>query len=123
MAVNIENTGRTPALDLTWRAKFEVRLIADRDKVALDPGPTGVKQVLPSGKSLSYKYTFPTWDPKIDEMLASETAAIFAVGEIRYKDSDGIDRFTDYLLMSGGRFGIKSGIAPGKWGTIKINSD
>lgn len=79
MAVNIKNSGCTPAIELTWRAKFEVRPIGDADKIVLDSSAAGVKQVLPPGESLSYKYTFPTWDSRIDEMLAAETVAIFAV--------------------------------------------
>ena len=123
VAVNIKNTGQTPALELTWRAKFEVQLIGNEEKIKLDPDAVGVKQTLPPGESLSYKYSFPTWDPAIDALLASEKAAIFAIGEIRYKDSDGIDRFTDYLLKSGGRFPISTGIGPGKFGAVKIKSN
>jgi len=121
--VNIKNTGQTPARDLTWRAKFEVRMIGDEHKIVLDPDAVGVKQTLPPGESLSYKYTFPTWDFKIDALLAAETAAIFALGEIRYKDNAGVDRFTDYLLKSGGRFGIKTGVSPGKFATVEIKSN
>jgi hypothetical protein len=123
MAVNIKNTGRTPANELTWRAKFEIRPIGERDKVKLDSDAVGVKQTLPPGEYLSYKYTFPAWDKNLDEMLAAESAAIYATGEIRYKDINGMTHFTDYLLMTGGRFGIKSGIAPGKFGNVWVKSD
>ena len=123
VAVNIKNTGQTPAVDLTWRAKFEVHLIGDERKIALEPDAIGVKQVLPPGESLSYKYTFPAWDSKIDALLAAETAAIFAVGEIRYRDNAGISRFTDYLLKSGGRFEIKTGIGPGRFGAVDVKSN
>ena len=112
MIVNAKNTGQTPAYDLTWRAKFSVQKIGEGHKAVLDSDKEGVKQTLPPGEVLSYKYSFPKWDPQLDALLASETAAIFAVGEIRYKDHRGVDRHTDYLLMSGGRFAMKSGIAP-----------
>jgi len=123
MSITIKNTGRSYAMDLTWRAKFDVRLVADADKVVFDTVVPTTKQNLPPDGALSYQYTFSNWEPRADEQLASELIRIFAIGEVRFKDEDGIDRFVDYRLMSGGRFGIKSGVSPGKFGVDKISSN
>ena len=66
MIVNAKNTGQTPAYDLTWRAKFSVQKIGEGHKAVLDSDKEGVKQTLPPGEVLSYKYSFPKWDPQLD---------------------------------------------------------
>jgi hypothetical protein len=120
---NIKNSGQTPAYELTWRAKIAVSMVDDESKIALDPAAVGVKQPLPANQFLSYNYTFPAWDIRIDGLLLEEKAAIYVMGEIRYKDADGIDRYVDYLLKSGGRFGIKSGTTPGRFSTVYTKSN
>lgn len=123
MTVVIQNTGQSPAHELTWRAKFEVRGASDGGLVQIEPEVKGAPQTLAPGARLSYQFTFPEWPPQVDDFIANEKSAIFSVGEIRYKDIYGIDRYTDYRLISGGRFGIKTGISPGKFGMAYIKSN
>jgi len=116
---------QTPAYDLTWRARFSVASIELEDQVAVNPDSSATKQILAQGGFLAYVFTFAEadWDPRFDGLLREEKAAIYGAGQIRYKDIDGKERYTDYLLKSGGRFGTKSGIAPGKFGIISVKSN
>jgi hypothetical protein len=123
VSVTIKNTGQTPALELTWRAKFALAVTGEADKIMLDDNAVASKTTLPHDGVLSYQYTFPNWLPKYDDMLKAETAAIYAVGEIKYKDTYGNERFTNYRLMSGGSFAISTGIAPGKFGIAPGGND
>jgi hypothetical protein len=116
VSVVVKNTGKTPALDFTWRAVFVLADVNGGDQIAPDPNAIPTKGVLAPDGIASYRYTFPSWDKKFDEMLRTGTALFFAVGEMCYKDKFGNDRFTNYRLISGGRFGTSSGISPGKWG-------
>ena len=123
--LHIKNSGQTPAYDLTWRARFSVASIELEDQVAVNPDSSATKQILAQGGFLAYVFTFAEadWDPRFDGLLREEKAAIYGAGQIRYKDIDGKERYTDYLLKSGGRFGTKSGIAPGKFGIISVKSN
>jgi hypothetical protein len=123
--LHIKNSGQTPAYDLTWRARFSVASIELEDQIAVDQGSYAAKQISAQGGFLAYVYTFPEdgWEPRFDGLIREEKAAIYGVGQIRYKDIDGKERYTDYLLKSGGRFGTKSGIAPGKFGVISAKSN
>jgi hypothetical protein len=121
--VNIKNSGQTPAYEVTWRVKFVVAMIEDESKIVIDPNVLGTKQTMAPGSFLSYSYTFPEWDLKADALLSEEKAGIYCLGEIRYKDADGIPHSVDYLLRSGGRFGVKTGTAPGRFSTVRINSN
>jgi hypothetical protein len=123
--LHIKNSGQTPAYDLTWRARFSFASIELEDQVAVDPDAFAAKQILAQGGFLAYVYDFPEtdWKPTFDGLLREEKAAIYGIGQIRYKDIDGKERYTDYLIKSGGRFGTKSGIAPGKFGIISVKSN
>lgn len=124
MVVSVKNSGRSPARELTWRAKFTTKLLTEADMVTLDPNvPPGPKQTLAPGNVLSFKYTFSDWNSEIDAMLEAGTAAIFAIGEVRYKDIAGVVRSTSYLLMSGGRFNMRPGISGGRFGTVREASN
>jgi hypothetical protein len=116
VSVIIKNAGNTTALDLTWTARF---ILAKPD--APDGEFTFSKHdnspiLLGPNETLSYRYTFPDWKPEFDALIEKRQAAFFAFGEIRYKDVFGNPRFTDYRLLSGGRFDLGLGITPGKWG-------
>ena len=77
----------------------------DRTKVApkIDLAPSDV---------LSYKWTFTEWKKEWGIKIAEGDAAIFAVGEILYKDAFGNPHFTKYRLIHGG----DSMVSPGKFG-------
>jgi hypothetical protein len=122
MSVTIKNSGQSPAYDLTWRCQFVVAKIEGEGDISIDP-IEATKQNLPTGQSLSYVYKFETWNSEADELLSEGKAAIYIKGEIRYKDAAGVDRYTDFLLKSGGRFGIKTGIAPGTFGAVYVKSN
>lgn len=116
----IKNTGNTPAYNLTWKAKFS--LCDYGQPPILDDGIDPSKNVVPSDGTLFYTYTLPNWNNESDDKLRSGVSVIYAIGEIRYKDAYGKDRFTHYRLISGGRFGML-GIAPNKFGSDKEGND
>jgi hypothetical protein len=92
------------------------------NNIPMDDVPM-TKQNVPIGQVLSYVYTFPPATPEIDSLLSEGKAAIYLKGEIRYKDLAGLDRYTDFLFKSGGRFGVKGGIAPGTFGAVYVKSN
>lgn len=83
VAVNIKNTGRTPAYELTWRANFLFTKFPVSKEIKLDRKKVAPKFVLAPGGVLSYKWTFPEWKMEWSEMISKGDAAIFAIGEIR----------------------------------------
>ncbi|WP_154070897.1 hypothetical protein [Bradyrhizobium lablabi] len=122
VSVQAKNSGQTPAYDLTWRCQFVIAMIEIEDNIPLDDVPMS-KQTLPVGQVLSYGFTFPDTTPEVEALLSAGKAAIYLKGEIRYKDVAGIDRYTDFLFKSGGRYRIKSGIAPNTFGAIYVKSN
>lgn len=112
VAVNIKNTGLTPAYDLTWRAIFVCAKFPLTEETMLDREKEAQKVVLPPGGVLSYKWTFTEWKKEWSEMITKGDAAIFAIGEITYKDAFGKTRFTKYRLIHGGN----ARVSPGKFG-------
>ena len=112
VAVNIKNTGLTPAYDLTWRATFAVTEFPITKEIKLDRKKVAPKIVLAPGTVLSYKWTFTEWKKEWGEMITRGDAAIFAVGEITYKDAFGKACFTKYRLIHGG----DSMVSPGRFG-------
>jgi hypothetical protein len=112
VAINIKNTGLTPAYDLTWRAIFGVTEYPITREIRLDRKKVASTIVLPPGGVLSYKWTFPEWKKEWSEMISKGDAAIFAIGEITYNDAFGKTRFTKYRLIHGG----DSMVSPGKFG-------
>lgn len=110
----LRNTGKTIAHDVTWRAQFA---LASLDaKIPIDKNIPISKQDLPPGGSLHYKYVFDTWNPNWEAPLKSEAVAIIAFGEINYTDIYGNNWPRNYRLISGGAYGRKGGITPGKFG-------
>ena len=112
VAVSVKNTGQTPAYDLSWRATFAAREVPVTIEIPLDREKKAATLNLPPGGVLSYKWTFTDWKKGWNEKIAKGTAAIFAVGEISYKDAYSIRRFTKYRLIHGG--GATN--TPGKFG-------
>ena len=112
VTVTIKNTGVTPAYDLTWRATFAAREFPATQEIVLDRGKVAPKIVLAPGNVLSYKWTFTEWKNEWGKKIAAGDAAIFAVGEIFYKDVFGNPHFTKYRLIHGG----DSMVSPGKFG-------
>lgn len=112
VAVIIKNTGVTPAYDLTWRATFAAREFPATQDIVLDRTKEAPKMVLAPGNVLSYKWTFDHWEKEWGSKIAKGNAAIFAVGEISYKDAFGNAHFTKYRLIHGG----DSMTPPGKFG-------
>lgn len=112
VVVSIKNTGQTPAYDLSWRAIFAAREMPVNEEIPLDREKKAATLNLPPGGVLFYKWTFTDWKKGWNEKIAKGTAAIFAVGEISYKDAYGIQRFTKYRLIHGG--GATN--TPGKFG-------
>lgn len=112
VAVTIKNTGVTPAYDLTWRATFTAREFPEPQEIVLDRTKDAPKIVLPPGSVLSYKWTFTDWKSEWGKKIGEGDAAVFAVGEIFYKDVFGNSHFTKYRLIHGG----DSMVSPGKFG-------
>ena len=112
VSVTIKNTGVTPAYDLTWRAIFAAREFPATQEIVLDRTKVAPKIVLPPDGVLSYKWTFEQWGKEWGKKVAKGNAAIFAVGEISYKDAFGISHLTKYRLIHGG----DSMVSPGKFG-------
>jgi len=112
VAVTIKNTGVTPAYGLTWRATFAAREFPAIQEIVLDRTKVAPEIVLPPGEVLSYKWTFTDWKDEWSKRIAKGDAAIFAVGEIFYKDAFGNSHFTKYRLIHGG----DSMVSPGKFG-------
>jgi hypothetical protein len=121
--VTIKNSGQTPAYELTWQAEFLVVSVEHENQISMDLNNPATKQILVQGGFLSYTFTFPNWEARFDELLSQEKIAIYSVGKILYKDIDGKERFTSYIMRSGGRFGTKAGIAPDMFGTISVKSN
>jgi hypothetical protein len=112
VAVNIKNTGQSPAYDLSWRATFAAREVPVTEGIPLDRKKKAATLNLPPGGTLSVKWTFTEWEKGWNERIAKGSAAIFAIGEISYKDAYGVQRFTKYRLIHGG--GVTN--TPGKFG-------
>jgi len=110
--VSIKNTGQTPAYDLTWRAFFTLRDFPVSGEFLLDRQKDAPKSILPPGQSLFYQWTFTDWKKEFASRISKGQAAIFAVGEISYKDAFGNVRSTKYRLIHGG----DTMVAPGKFG-------
>ena len=114
VSLDLKNTGQTEARGVTWQARFAVA--SPNADVPLDAINVPATPVLAPGGILSYKYTFETWNPQWDELLKAETLAVIAVGKINYQDIYGNQWSSEYRFISGGAFGRKSGITPGKFG-------
>jgi hypothetical protein len=114
VALVVRNTGQTEARNVTWRATFAVAPVDA--EIPLDRTRVAPSTVLAPGGTLSYRYTFETWNPQWDALLKAETFAIIAVGEINYQDRYGNYWPSTYRFISGGAFGRSTGIAPGKFG-------
>lgn len=112
VSVTIKNTGITPAYDLTWRATFAARDFPAPQEIVLDRNKVAPKTDLAPGDVLSYKWTFTEWKKEWAIKIAEGNAAIFAVGEILYKDAFGNSHSTKYRLIHGG----DSMVGPGKFG-------
>jgi hypothetical protein len=112
VSVTIKNTGNTPAYDLTWRAIFVARDFPVSQEIALDRKKVAPKINLAPGDVLSYKWTFTEWEKEWGKKIIEGNAAIFAVGEILYKDAFGNSHSTQYRLIHGG----DSMVCPGKFG-------
>ena len=113
MAVTIKNTGQTPAYELSWRAKFVLARPTPRDEdFALDRDKRAPTVTLAPGSTLSYKYAFADWKPQFGPLVEKGGLAIFAIGEVLYRDAFGERRFTRYRLISGGG----TDVTPGKFG-------
>jgi hypothetical protein len=117
--VTIKNTGRTPAYDLVWRAIFMLRSFPTDGPFDLDRSKDAPKQVLPPEGSLYYQWVFTDWKPEFSASIKSGKAAVFAVGEITYKDSFGKPHFTKYRLIHGG----DAMLAEGKLGAAKEGNE
>ncbi|HEY5064104.1 MAG TPA: hypothetical protein VIJ04_04635 [Xanthobacteraceae bacterium] len=113
-SIVLKNTGQENADGLIWMAQFffgEPKANPPFEK------PINVsKQTLGPGQILSYQYTFDKWNPTWDDLISRNEAMFFAIGEVRYRDETGTEHIYPYKFISGGRFGLPSGIAPGKWG-------
>jgi hypothetical protein len=114
VALVLRNTGQTEARDVSWVAKFV--LAPEWGDVSLDKTIPSAKINLPPQGTLSYKYTFETWDPAWEPLLKSGAVAIVAVGEIDYTDIYDRHLLESYRFISGGSYGRSSGIAPGRFG-------
>ncbi|HUX91427.1 MAG TPA: hypothetical protein VMV48_12145 [Gallionellaceae bacterium] len=119
VAVIIKNTGATPAYDLTWRAIFAAREFPATDDIVLDRTKEAPKIVLAPGNVLSYKWTFDHWEKGWNSKITKGNSAIFAVGEISYKDAFGNIRSTKYRLIHGG----DSMVSKGKFGPDKKGNE
>src|SRR5665648_134813 len=119
VAVTIKNTGVTPAYDLSWRAIFAAREFPASEEVVLDRTKDAPTIILPPGEVLSYKWTFDQWGKEWNERIFNGSAAIFAIGEISYKDAFGNPHFTKYRLIHGG----DSMVSPGKFGPDKKGNE
>jgi len=117
VSISIKNTGQTPAFKLTWIAKFVLASGADGPEFSFDPNEIKTPVTLPPGGVLSYKYKFEIWSENFNRLLEKREAFIFAIGEIRYTDAFDVQRYTDYRLISSGKYANGSGISPGKFGT------
>lgn len=113
MIIVVMNSGQTPAYEVTWRATF--MLGEANAQAVLDYKQEPAKNILGPNATLTYEYTFPQWNVEFDEALKAEKVRLIAVGEIRYKDVSKKDHFTDYRLISGGRFAVSTGIIPGRF--------
>lgn len=119
VAVVIKNTGTTPAYDLTWRATFAAREFPNTQEIFLDRTKEAPMIVLAPGGVLSYKWTFDQWGKEWNKKISEGNAAIFAVGEISYKDAFGNGHFTKYRLIHGG----DSMVSPSKFGPDKKGNE
>ena len=119
VSVIIKNTGATPAYDLTWRAMFAAREFPTAEAILLDRTKKAPTIILPAGEVLSYQWTFDHWEKGWNKKIAKGGAAIFAIGEISYKDAFGTAHSTKYRLIHGG----DSLVSPGKFGPDKEGNE
>ena len=119
VSVVIKNTGATPAYDLSWRATFAAREFPTTDEILLDRAKEAPTIILPPSGVLSYKWTFDQWGKDWNKKISKGTAAIFAIGEISYKDAFGNPHFTKYRLIHGG----DTLVSPGKFGPDKYGNE
>jgi hypothetical protein len=111
-SVLIKNSGQTPAHDvkaILSRLVFEVYnnnpvllpLIPDNER-------PGTGDIIAPGGQRTYIFGNPDWPldaPKIDQLVAG-THAIFAYGQIQYRDAFKVDRVTHFRLYCAGPAGL-----------------
>ena len=119
VSVVIKNTGASPAYDLTWRATFAATESPTDEEIVLDRTKDAPAIILPTGEVLSYQWTFSQWEKGWNKKVFTGKAAIFAVGEISYKDAFGNPHSTKYRLIHGG----DSLVRPGKFGPDKKGNE
>jgi hypothetical protein len=100
-----KNTGQATADGLTWRAAFAMRSYPDTGNLALDQRNVAPNFDLPPGGTLSYEWKFTEWGEGNWDLVKSGRGAIFAYGEIRYRNADSTSGrllCTNYRLYHGG---------------------
>jgi hypothetical protein len=102
--VVIKNTGTVPAYKLTWRASFASHEFPYAGPFEIDRKNAAASFELPPGETRLYQWKFPMWGDGNWNAIRSGKAAIFAYGEILYKDSNEskVQLCNEYRLYHGG---------------------
>jgi hypothetical protein len=108
LEISIENSGQTPAYQLTHTSRFALS-----DFPLIEPLPlaeaskeSSKTNVEPGGKFMKYGRSDRKLSAEAITQLKDGTAAIYAYGEIKFVDAFGASRWVKYRLMNGGRAGF-----------------
>jgi hypothetical protein len=102
--VTIKNSGQGTAYGLTWRAAFAMRAFPDFGILELDRKNIAATFDLPPNGTLFYEWRFTEWGVGNWDLINNGRGAIFAFGEILYKDTEASKamRCNKYRLYHGG---------------------
>jgi hypothetical protein len=104
-AIELENTGQTPAHALCGFTTFGFGPEPKRVDPATVPGKRSVA-VIGAGKSFTTSIPIPNWNANTVKAISDGKFMLFGVGEYRYKDIfDGPERTIRFQVGLGGRFG------------------
>lgn len=98
--ITVKNSGQTPAYDMTFSATVEGREFPLKSELVFVPSdlPLG-KAILPPGGEREREVPVPTLIDSNRTQIFSSERAIYAFGDIRYKDAFGHGRFTKFRYM------------------------
>ncbi len=108
--VHLKNFGRTPAYDVSgwihmWIEAYPLSVALPEPAVAF---PKSNEIMGPNCIRIFVNAKNPPIPTQSLPLLGTAKGTIFAYGEVRYKDAFGVDRYTKYRLIYGGREGVRN---------------
>jgi hypothetical protein len=108
--VEVRNFGLTPAYGLSgWMTVFVDDFASEREILSLPHGSEMVETVLPPGGVCFYHaYTHQPITREL-KAIAGSARAIYAYGEIHYRDIFGVERFARFRIKCAGERNLNTG--------------